>query len=124
MMRVLVLEDEPILQMDLVTVIEEAGHRVGSAETAEGAVEIARLDQPDVAVLDLNLGAGRPDGVDAAREIMRVSPRTQIIFQTAHQDQASRGRMISVLPVAILNKPFDPVRLLALVAGAQGVEAA
>lgn len=122
-MRVLILEDEPILQMDLAMMLEGRGYRVSTSETAEGAVEVARLEQPSVAILDLNLGHGRPDGVDAAREIMRVSPSTQIIFQTAHQDPKSRGRMISVMPVAILNKPFDEARLLALVAGAEGVAA-
>lgn len=122
-MRVLILEDEPLIQMAMVMILEAEGHRVSTSETAAGAVEVARLEQPSVAILDLNLGHGRPDGVDAAREIMRVSPFTQIIFQTAHQDPKSRGRMISVMPVAILNKPFDEARLLALVAGAEGVAA-
>lgn len=116
-MRVLILEDEPILQMDLVSIVQDAGHRVASAETAEGAVEIARLDQPDLAFLDLNLGHGRADGVDAAREIKRVSPHTRIVFVTAHQDQVSRGRMIATMPEAILNKPYDETAILRAVHG-------
>ena len=49
-MRVLVLEDEPLIQMAVTMLLEEAGHRVSTAETAEGAEEIARLDVIDVAI--------------------------------------------------------------------------
>lgn len=122
-MRVLVLEDEPLIQMAVTMLLEEAGHRVSTAEKAEGAEEIARLDVIDVAILDLNLGLGRRDGVDAALAIMRLQPSTRIIFQTAHQDQVSRGRMISVMPEAILSKPVDETALLRAVNGAMGVAA-
>lgn len=116
-MRVLVLEDEPLIQMAMTMILEAEGHRVSTAETAEGAIEIARLDQPDVAVLDLNLGVGKPDGVSAALAIMTVSPNTRIIFQTAHQDPRSRAAMIATMPEEILTKPVDETRLIRAVAG-------
>lgn len=116
-MRVLVLEDEPLISLMMVQILEEAGHRVTTAETAEGAAAINRVDPHDVAILDLNLGAGRRDGVDAALEIMRDQPTTRIIFQTAHQDARSRAHMISVMPEQILTKPVDEARLIHAVAG-------
>lgn len=122
-MRVLVLEDEPLIQMAMVQILEEAGHRVTTTETAEGAAAINRVDPHDVAILDLNLGAGRRDGVDAALEIMRDQPTTRIIFQTAHADPLNFKRMWTVCPEAILDKPINEAALLKAVAG-QIVEAA
>lgn len=116
-MRVLILEDEPLIQMAMAMILEGEGHRVTTTETAEGAVAINRVDPHDVAILDLNLGAGRRDGVDAALEIMRDRPETRIIFQTAHQDARSRAHMISVMPEAILSKPLDEAKLLRAVVG-------
>ncbi len=122
-MRVLILEDEPLIQMAMVQILEEAGHRVTTAETAEGAAAINRVDPHDVAILDLNLGAGRRDGVDAALEIIRDHPHTRIIFQTAHADPLNFKRMWTVCPEAILDKPINEAALLKAVAG-QIVEAA
>ena len=116
-MGVLILEDEPLISLMMTMILEAEGHRVSTSETAAGAIEIARLDQPDVAVLDLNLGAGKPDGVSAALAIMTVSPNTRIIFQTAHQDPVSRAAMIATMPEEILTKPVDEARLLRAVAG-------
>lgn len=122
-MRVLVLEDEPLISLMMSMILEAEGHRVATAETAEGATEIARLDQPDVAVLDLNLGAGRRDGVSAALAIMTVSPNTRIIFQTAHHDPLNWSAMIATMPEEILTKPVDEARLIRAVEGAKAVAA-
>lgn len=116
-MRVLVLEDEPLIQLAMVAILEAEGHRVTTAETAEGAAEINRVDPHDLAILDLNLGAGRRDGVDAALMIIRDHSETRIIFQTAYNDPVSLGRMNSVMPEAILSKPVDEARLIRAVAG-------
>lgn len=122
-MRVLILEDEPLIQMAMVMILEAEGHRVSTSETAAGAIEIARLDQPAVAVLDLNLGAGKPDGVSAALAIMTVSPNTRLIFQTAHHDPANWSAMMATMPEDILAKPVDETRLIRAVEGVKAVAA-
>lgn len=122
-MRVLVLEDEPLIQMEIVAILEGAGHRVSTAETARGAIMINQTEPHDVMVFDLNLGRGNPDGVDAALAILVHQPDARIIFQTAHNDPLNWKRMWTVLPEAILDKPINEAKLLAAVAG-QIVEAA
>ena len=116
-LRVLILEDEPLIQMAMTVILEVEGHRVSTAEKAAGAIEIARLDQPNVAVLDLNLGTGKPDGVSAALAIMTVSPNTRIIYQTAHHDPLNWSAMMATMPEDILAKPVDEARLIRAVAG-------
>jgi len=122
-MRVLVLEDEPLIQMEIVAILEGVGHRVSTSETAHGAALMNSIEPHDVAVLDLNLGRGNPDGVDAALEIIRGHPHPRIIFQTAHADPLNFKRMWTVCPEAILDKPINEAALLKAVAG-QNVEAA
>ena len=117
MMRVLILEDEPLISMAMTMILEEAGHRVTTAETAEGAEAINRVDPHDLAICDYNLGKGRRDGVDAALALTRDNPMTRIIFQSAYRDQVSLGRMVSAMPEAILSKPLDEAKLLRAVVG-------
>ena len=92
-------------------------------QTAHGAALMNSIEPHDVAVLDLNLGRGNRDGVDAALEIIRDHPHTRIIFQTAHADPLNFKRMWTVCPEAILDKPINEAALLKAVAG-QNVEAA
>lgn len=65
--RVLVLDDEVIVAMDLAQTIEEAGHRViGPFHTVEAATRALAGAMPDCAVLDVNLGDGTTSEAVAA----------------------------------------------------------
>ena len=67
--RILIVEDEMFVAMDLDLVVEKAGHHaVGFAGTAERAVELADGLRPDLVLMDIRL-RGQRDGVDAAIEI-------------------------------------------------------
>ena len=68
-MRILVAEDETIIRLDLRELLERAGFEV-CAEAKDGleAVELARSEQPDLAVLDVMMP--RLDGIEAARRIL------------------------------------------------------
>lgn len=73
-LRVLIAEDETIIRMDLRGLLEKNGMMV-VAEAANGAqaVELARSETPDVAILDLRMPV--LDGVEAARRIYAERPR-------------------------------------------------
>jgi response regulator NasT len=68
-MRILVAEDETIIRLDLRDLLERAGFDV-CAEAKDGAeaVELARSEQPDLAVLDVKMP--KLDGIEAARRIL------------------------------------------------------
>ncbi|MBX5474068.1 MAG: response regulator [Thermoleophilia bacterium] len=68
-MRILVAEDETLIQLDLCELLERAGHEVcAQAKDGAEAVTLARTLQPDIAVLDVKMP--RLDGIEAARRIL------------------------------------------------------
>jgi PAS domain S-box-containing protein len=108
--RVLVVEDERIVALDLVNTLEDLGYAVvGSVSTGEAAVARAGESAPDVVLMDVRL-AGAMDGVHAADEI-RKSHGIPIIFLTAHADNDTLRRAAQTEPFGYLVKPFKGAEL-------------
>ena len=105
-MRVLIVEDEALLAMTLEDMVRNAGYVVvGVASDGAGAEGLARLEHPDVILMDINI-RGDIDGVETARRLKGMVP-SRIIFMTAYPDKANRARMQTIDPVAVLSKPYD-----------------
>lgn len=101
---VLIIEDEPVIAMDLRMLVEGCGHRVsGIAATHADAVELARLHRPGLILADINLGRGG-NGIAAVREIMASMP-CPVIFVTAYPEQLLTAEGIE--PTFVMRKPFD-----------------
>jgi len=86
-LRILVADDHQVVRTGLRTLLEsKAGWRV-CAEAANGreAVEKARELQPDVAVLDI--GMPLLNGMEATRQIRKISPGTEILILTMHDSE-------------------------------------
>ncbi len=111
-LRVAVVEDEPFVRLDIELALETAGHHVvGAADTADGAVELARLQNPDVMIMDVRL-LGARDGIDAATEIwQRFGIRS--VFASANLDASLRARAAAANPLGFVDKPFMSSTLVA-----------
>ncbi len=110
--RLLVVEDDVLIQMTLVMFLEDAGLDVQAAvETASDAERLALQHRPDLILMDVNLGDGR-DGISAATTIRARDPEVSIVFLTAHADELSLERMKAVNPAAIVSKPYDSFQLI------------
>lgn len=111
-LRVGVVEDEPFVRLDIELALQTAGHHVvGAADSADGAVELARLQKPDVMIMDVRLqGAG--DGIDAAIEIWRRFG-IRSVFASANLDASLRARAAAANPLAFVDKPFMSSTLVA-----------
>jgi DNA-binding NarL/FixJ family response regulator len=111
-LRVAVVEDEPFVRLDIELALETAGHHVvGAADTADGAVELARLQNPDVMIMDVRLQGAR-DGIDAAIEIwQRFGIRS--VFASANLDASLRARAAVANPLGFVDKPFMSATLVA-----------
>jgi len=86
-LRILVADDHQVVRTGLRTLLEsKAGWQV-CAEAANGreAVEKAGESQPDVAVL--NIGMPLLNGVEATRQIRKVSPATEILILSMHDSE-------------------------------------
>jgi two-component system response regulator NreC len=87
MLNVLLADDHEIVRQGLRTLLEREGFNV-VAEAADGreAVRFAQNLRLDVAVLDLTMPS--LNGIDAAKEIFRVSPKTRVVVLTMHMEDA------------------------------------
>jgi two-component system, response regulator PdtaR len=104
MVRVLIAEDETIIRLDLAEMLARAGfHVCGQARDGVEAVELARSERPDVAVLDVKMP--RLDGIEAARRILDERP-IPIVMLTAYGQDELVSRAVEAGIFGYLVKPF------------------
>lgn len=103
--RVLVVEDEPVIAADLEDRLTEMGFEVAkSCDTGEEALQFLQGGATDLVLMDIQLD-GKLDGIETARKI-RESNNLPIIFLTSNADEATFTRAKTTLPAAFLTKPF------------------
>jgi two-component system, cell cycle response regulator DivK len=110
---VLVVEDNADELMIYTTMLSHRGYGVLAARDYEAALEIARSQQPELAVVDVNLGDPRRDGCDLV-QALRHDPATagmQVIAHTAFGDLYRRALQRAGC-ARVLHKPTRPSELL------------
>lgn len=117
--RVLVVEDEVLVAMNLSMELQAEGFEVvETAASGMSAVRIARDEQIDAILMDIGL-PGEIDGIEAARQIREFSS-VPIIFMTGYVDREHDPAVQAVTPLAFLIKPVSFHRLLALLTESVG----
>jgi CheY-like chemotaxis protein/DNA-directed RNA polymerase specialized sigma24 family protein len=110
--RVLIIEDEPIIAMDLENLVTELGHKVVAvAATKDEAVAKAHSERPGLVLADINLGEGG-SGIDAVSEILSAFD-IPVIFITAYPEKLLTGERPE--PTYLIAKPFLPETVQATV---------
>lgn len=105
---VLIIEDEPIIAMDIEQLVLQCGHQVaGIAHTQADAVKLAKETKPGLILADINLGPGG-DGIQAVAEITS-SFNVPVIYVTAYPERLLTGETME--PSFVITKPFDPLTL-------------
>ncbi|MEZ5708437.1 MAG: response regulator [Blastomonas sp.] len=100
---VLIIEDEPIIAMDIETIVKDLGHEVtGIAVTRDEAVEQARRDRPGLVLADIQL-ADNSSGIDAVADILGDLD-VPVIFITAFPERLLTGERPE--PAFLITKPF------------------
>jgi CheY-like chemotaxis protein len=103
--RILVVDDDSVIALLLQHTLSRLGYDViGPAATSDQAIELARHTQPDLVLMDINLGAGG-DGIQAAASIAKLR-RAPVIFLTAYSEDAVLGRARGSGAYGYLLKPF------------------
>ena len=103
--KVLIIEDEPIISLDLQSIVKEMGHEVvATATTRDEAVRAARRTGPGLVLADIKLADGS-SGIDAVRQILSEL-EVPIVFITAYPERLLTGERPE--PTFLVTKPFVP----------------
>ncbi len=108
--RVMVIEDEAIIAMDISAIVHEMGHAVtGVARTRKEAVTLAASERPDLILADIQL-ADNSSGIDAVNDILAQFDDIPVIFITAFPERLLTGDKPE--PAFLITKPYseDQVR--------------
>jgi PAS domain S-box-containing protein len=112
--KILVVEDESIVALDLRQELEEFGCEVtGLAESADAAMMSIEENRPDLVLMDINID-GSMDGIQTAR-LLRHTYEVPVVFLTSYSDKETLARAARELPYGYLTKPFKGRELQATV---------
>jgi len=112
---VLIIEDEPMIAMDLEALVEGLGHQVtGIARTHAEAISLANANQPGLILADIRL-ADESSGLDAVNELLQ-SFEVPAIFITAYPERFLTGERPE--PTFLIVKPFQPSTVSAVISQA------
>lgn len=104
--RIAVVEDEPIVAMDIAANLEAMGYEVlGPFDRGSEIIKLIKDNPPDLILLDIQI-EGDLDGIETA-EIINTTASIPIIFITASSDKATKERAQKVRPHAYIIKPFN-----------------
>lgn len=108
--RLVVVEDDRVVALDLTGTLEDLGYHVaGTATRGEDAIDLSRNLRPDLMLMDVRL-AGKIDGIEAAQSIRHTSD-VPIIYLTAHSDHDTLQRAADTNASGYLVKPFKAPEL-------------
>ena len=106
MASILIVEDEPIVAMQLQESLEGMGYKVPAIiDSGDEVIGAVLAHKPDLILMDIKLRSFI-DGVDAARRVKLVCDDVPVIFLTAYPSKGSQDRAIGAAPAAYLVKPI------------------
>jgi len=110
--KLLLVEDDQIILTMMSKAVEAEGFKLlGAATDVVTAMESFKKNQPDVAILDMDLGAG-PTGIDLANKIRKINHRVAIVFCTSYKDiRFIKNESHYYPPHTVLLKKSDIVNL-------------
>lgn len=103
--KVMIIEDEAIIAMDIQAIVSELGHAVtGIARTRTEAVAMAASNRPDLILADIQL-ADNSSGIDAVNDILAQFDDIPVVFITAFPERLLTGKRAE--PTFLITKPFS-----------------
>ena len=108
--RILIVEDETLVQLDLSLQLTQLGYDVvGAARSGEEALALISRTRPDLVLMDVTI-SGEIDGVETAQQIP-PDLHVAVIYLTAYSEESTRARAGETKPYGYLLKPIDPREL-------------
>ncbi|WP_347347032.1 response regulator transcription factor [Nigerium sp.] len=115
---VVLVDDHPVVRAGLTALLRTTGtiEVVGEASDAASALRLVEAREPDVILMDLQLGAD--DGVELTVELLRRRPQRRVLILTTYDTDADIVRAIEAGACGYLLKDADPATLAASVEAA------
>ena len=105
--RILVVEDELLVGLDIACMLEERGYEVVDVvDNGNRAISTAARERPDLVLMDITI-RGAMDGVTAAQHI-HAEAGTPVVFVTSYTEGPLRERAEATNPAGYVTKPFSP----------------
>ena len=108
--HILIVDDDALVRRSLAFNLEQAGYKASNAEKAEDALAMARVDRPDLVLLDIGLPG--IDGLDALHQF-KEQLNLPVIFLTARRRELDEALGLELGADDYITKPFDLNVLLA-----------
>ena len=113
--EVLIIEDEPLIALDLAEIVESLGHSItGVARTESEAIAASERTTPGLVLADIQLADGS-SGLDAVRDILSRY-EVPVIFITSFPERLLTGERPE--PTFLITKPYDPKAVKAAISQA------
>jgi CheY-like chemotaxis protein len=113
--KILVVDDAPFVRELLVDHLTRAGYRTIEAGTGAEALAAVESEDPDVILLDIDLGPGM-NGLEVLRRVRGDHPAIGVIMMTGYREPALARQAAQDGAIDCLFKPIEIRRLLALIA--------
>ena len=117
--KVLIIEDEPLIAMDIAQIVQDLGHTVcGTAARKDEALAVAKEKTPGLVLADIQLKEG-DSGIETVQEILR-SIDVPVVFVTGFPERLLTGEGLE--PAFLVTKPFDAETLKTAIGQALSVQ--
>ncbi len=117
MLRVVLVDDHPVVRAGLRAVLESGGAIAVAAEAEDAGQALAAVDRlaglgegPDVVVMDIELGEG-PSGIEATRDLVARHPGLPVLMVTTYSSSADVQAALQAGAVGYLLKDASPADL-------------
>jgi two-component system response regulator RegA len=114
---ILIVDDQEVFRERLARAFRDRGFDVRAASNCEDAIESARDDSPELAVVDLRMPTC--SGLDLVRDLMEVDPSTKVVVLTGYGSIATAVEAMRLGASNYLSKPADADDILAAFARAE-----
>lgn len=111
--KVLLIDDDTLLGNILTTALTSEGYEVHYQSSLTGVKAIVREFQPNIAVLDIEVGTG--DGIASMPDLKRVADTLPVIIISSHTDNEEVRRALQQGAVVYLKKPIDVYEMMAYI---------
>jgi two-component system, response regulator RegA len=108
---ILVVDDDAMFRTRLMKALENRGFEVRGAENVQNAIDLARADSPEMALVDLKMPGG--SGLDLVRELKAIDQTTNVVVLTGYGSIATALEAVRLGATHYLTKPADVDEILA-----------